>query len=216
MIERDPIRDRYHHGDLRQAVLDAACQHLRHDTTDTLSLRALARQIGVSQTAPYRHFDSKNSLFAAIATWGFRILKADILSAMESTEGETLSMLIEMGTTYLTFAQDHYEKYQLFFDSSLVEFSEYPELQQAGSDCFDIMLQSINRGVEEGLLVSEPGEKLAAIIWSGLHGAASLQRIHYLRDGFSNLPVGQAVMYLATRRREVVTILLRSVQRVSR
>ena len=46
---------RYHHGDLRQAILDAACEHLKHENADTLSLRALAREIGVSQTAPYRH-----------------------------------------------------------------------------------------------------------------------------------------------------------------
>ena len=64
----DDLPGSNHHGDLRLAILKAACEHLRRENSEFLSLQALARGIGVSQTAPYRHFDSKNALFAGIAT----------------------------------------------------------------------------------------------------------------------------------------------------
>lgn len=74
----------YHHGDLRQGFIDAACAQLRKASADQLSLRALARDLGVSQTAAYRHFASKNALFAAIATQGFEMLTAELAFAAAS------------------------------------------------------------------------------------------------------------------------------------
>ena len=64
----------YHHGDLRRALLDAAVRHIATDGVDALSLRALARDVGVTHAAPYRHFESKGHLLAAIAEEGFQIL----------------------------------------------------------------------------------------------------------------------------------------------
>ncbi len=62
----------YHHGNLRQELMNRAEQHLLESGSNELSLRALAREIGVSQTAPYRHFRDKNALLAALATEGFQ------------------------------------------------------------------------------------------------------------------------------------------------
>jgi AcrR family transcriptional regulator len=60
----------YHHGNLRAELLDTALQRLHEEGVEALSLRALARSVGVSQTAPYRHFSDKNDLLAALATRG--------------------------------------------------------------------------------------------------------------------------------------------------
>ena len=62
----------YHHGNLRQELMELAEKHLVEGGVRDLSLRALAREIGVSQTAPYRHFRDKNALLAALATEGFK------------------------------------------------------------------------------------------------------------------------------------------------
>ena len=62
----------YHHGNLRAELLDAAIEQLRSSSVEDLSLRALARSVGVSQTAPYRHFADKGELLAAMATRGYR------------------------------------------------------------------------------------------------------------------------------------------------
>ncbi|MFT4874371.1 TetR/AcrR family transcriptional regulator [Congregibacter sp.] len=64
----------YHHGNLRAKLLEQAIEQLRHTPAEQLSLRAVARALGVSQTAPYRHFSGKEALLAAIATRGYREL----------------------------------------------------------------------------------------------------------------------------------------------
>ena len=69
-MTRDDSQRGYHHGNLRAELLDTAIAQLREQGTEDLSLRALARAIGVSQTAPYRHFGDKGELLAAMATRG--------------------------------------------------------------------------------------------------------------------------------------------------
>ncbi len=213
MKESRSSRDSYHHGDLRQALLSAACEHLKIENADNLSLRALARDIGVSQTAPYRHFDSKNALFAAIATWGFQILRDQMSEVLEGMEGDTVGAMTETCLVYLDFADAHPEKYQLFLDSSLVEFDEYPELQVASSESFNILLGLIQRGKAEEKFIDRPDEELASLIWAGLHGVASILQINQSREGFEAQPVGKAVRYMAANRRDIVERMMTTILR---
>ena len=164
----------YHHGDLRQTLIEAACQHLLKSGADTLSLRALARQVGVSQTAPYRHFGSKNALFAAIATYGFEQLGAALKASSDAYADDIERAIVEVGLTYIRWAGVNPEKYSLFFDSSLVEFSEHPELVEAGNDSFQVILSLIGRGIDAGLLLDKSVVQLATVLWAGIHGCASL------------------------------------------
>ncbi len=211
MIETsDDPSGSYHHGDLRQAILEAACDHLRQENADTLSLRALAREIGVSQTAPYRHFDSKNALFAGVATWGFQILGSQMQASLADDMSPKESFLT-LGHCYLNFSRAHAEKYQLFFDSSLVEFDEYPELQEASGLCFDHLLDVIRLGKQDGLFIEQEKEEIAAITWAGLHGMASLLQLDHKRQGLVDRPVGRAIRFLAEEQDQTLNLLLRSV-----
>jgi AcrR family transcriptional regulator len=202
----------YHHGDLRQAFIDAACSHLRQHSADSLSLRALARDIGVSQTAPYRHFESRNALFAAIAIQGFELLTARLQST-SNLFPDTHTALLEVGITYVDWAVANQEKYQMFFDSSLVDFSHYPEIQSAGSECFEVMVTLIRRGLSEELLCEKPPEQLAAILWSGIHGIASLLQAKPSGDQVEQYTVIKALEFLANNRRSSLEMLLNSVLR---
>jgi AcrR family transcriptional regulator len=214
MTDSEDQRDSYHHGDLRQAILDAACEYLGKANADSLSLRALARKIGVSQTAPYRHFDSRNALFAAIATWGFNILEEDLRKAQENSQAlGSGEVLIATAMAYLAFSESHREKYQLFFNSSLVDFEEYEDLQLAGDSCFEVMLEMIRQGKNEGVFLDRPEEELAATIWSGLHGMASLLPLNRNGENFVDRSVGKAVSFLVRDRREAVSRLLNSICR---
>jgi AcrR family transcriptional regulator len=200
----DDLPGSYHHGDLRLAILKAACDHLRRENAESLSLRALARGIGVSQTAPYRHFDSKNALFAGIATWGFQILGGQMkASPMES--------FLSLGRCYLDFSREHAEKYQLFFDSSLVEFGEYPKLQEASGVCFDHLLDVIRLGQQARLFVEREEKEIASIVWAGLHGMASLLQLEHGRGDLIDRPVGKAIRFLAEEQDQTLNLLLRSV-----
>lgn len=203
----------YHHGDLRQALLDAACAQLKIETADSLSLRALARQIGVSQTAPYRHFDSRNALFAGIATYGFTILAESLEATVAQIKGSAIDAMIELGLVYLQFSEEHAEKYRLLFDSSLVEFDEYPDLQEASARSFNALLALIRQGKREGVVEDRRDEELAARIWSGMHGIASLLQINRHRDGMKEKPVGRALFYLADDRRDAMTALLNTIKK---
>ena len=205
-------RANYHHGDLRQAFIDAACSHLRLHGADSLSLRALARDIGVSQTASYRHFESRNALFAAIAIQGFELL-TEQLQRTSDRFPDTRTALLEVGITYVDWAVANQEKYQMFFDSSLVDFSHYPELQSAGSECFEVLMTLIRRGLSEELLREKPEEQLAAILWSGIHGIASLMQAKHIEDQAEQYTVIKALEFLANNRSASLEMLLNSVLR---
>jgi AcrR family transcriptional regulator len=154
-------RENYHHGDLRRAILDCACEHLRQGGTDCLSLRAMAREIGVSATAPYRHFESKNALFAGIATLGLEILESQLEQVQNNKPKNSLDSLVDMGAVYLRFADQHSEKYQLMLDSSMLDSMEYPALMEARARVFKILVGAILDGQRTGVYRSEPVEKLA-------------------------------------------------------
>lgn len=206
----DDLPGSYHHGDLRLAILKAACDHLRRENAESLSLRSLARGIGVSQTAPYRHFDSKNALFAGIATWGFQILSGQMQASL-ADQTSPMESFLTLGRCYLDFSREHAEKYQLFFDSSLVEFGEYPRLQEASGVCFDHLLDVIRLGQQARLFVEREEEELAAIVWAGLHGMASLLQLKHGRQDLIDRPVGKAIRFLAEEQDQTLNLLLRSV-----
>ncbi len=179
MTEPDPDETgcsarNYHHGDLRQQLIDTACAHLKNGSAHDLSLRSLARASGVSQTAPYRHFASKSDLFVAIAVYGFQLLRDAVSEAKNTANNDPEQLLIQQGLAYIQWAEEHPEKYQLLFDSSLVASVSEPEMQKAGSESFQVVLDTIEIGVAQGVFLDQPVIELGAFVWSFVHGTASL------------------------------------------
>lgn len=99
-------KTRYHHGDLRQALLDAAMTLIDIRGRDALTLREAARRAGVSEAAPYRHFANLDELLGAVALEGFEMLIGDL---------ESLSGARRIRAAYLAFAVDFPGRYQLMF-----------------------------------------------------------------------------------------------------
>jgi AcrR family transcriptional regulator len=144
----------YHHGDLRQAVLQTAGEILEKEGVGVLSLRELARRAGVSHSAPYRHFPDRDSLLTALAAEGFEMLG----DALESRARR------EMGEAYVEFALAHPERFRLMF-GGLVKLGQR------------------DRRAYEGLLKSfadlgEDAQFAAAAAWGLVHGLS-----HLLLDG---------------------------------
>ncbi|MEZ5559048.1 MAG: TetR/AcrR family transcriptional regulator [Pseudomonadales bacterium] len=166
--------DPYHHGDLRETLLRDALQEIAAAGTEKLSLRALARRAGVSPTAPYRHFPSKRCLLAALITRGFRLLDESISAARKAAGSDLESQLVAMSLAYVRFAQHNPTYYELMFSTVLEDFSEYEDLQQAAEASYGVLLSAL-----EDLVAARPGldisaSELSAVVWSAVHGVASL------------------------------------------
>ncbi|MFT6434537.1 MAG: AcrR family transcriptional regulator [Candidatus Azotimanducaceae bacterium] len=164
----------YHHGDLRQVLMDAAFEHLKTKSTYELSLRGLARDIGVSQTAPYRHFESKGALFVALAIFGFKLLRDEVGAAREEAGSDPENVLIQQGLAYINWAEKNPEKYQLFFDSNVGGYPPDAELHRVGAESFQDVLDTIEAGIAAEIFLDKPVIELGAIVWSFVHGTASL------------------------------------------
>ncbi len=178
--------ERYHHGDLPMTLMDLAIEHIESVGMEKLSLRALAREAGVSATAPYRHFPSRQCLLAGIAIRGFKRLQARIQEALASSDGFE-EQFVNMGLAYIDNAVTDPVTYQLMF-GAMVDFAAYPELQRSSEDSFSELLTMIkNHEPRAGLNLSEI--ELAGIVWSGVHGIASLIINGRAREKMDSKPV---------------------------
>lgn len=159
------MRERYHHGDLRRALIDAALAEL--DAHGELpSWRGLARACAVSQTAPYRHFDSFESLQAAVAAAAFEALTR----AIERAQGECADPYARLTAglrAYVEFGRTHRSWYALMFGNHLVRPLR-EEVHIAGRAAYATLTSAITAcGVPQA-------EDVAFTVWSAVHGIADL------------------------------------------
>ena len=160
----------YHHGELRESLLDAAEALLEQEGPAGLSLRKVGRQLGVSPGAPYRHFEDKDALLAALATGGFRKLRAAILGDQDSAANGR-ERLRRAGIGYLGFASAHPELFRLMF--GWMPARDVPELCEAGDAAF-AAFEGILEGCDEEGLLSRSVSEAGLLTWSAVHGAAFL------------------------------------------
>jgi len=164
----------YHHGDLREEILCAASRLLEENNIASLSLRAVAKEVGVSHTAPYRHFKDKESLLAGIAQLGFNRLGEQLAEAVISNPGNPASQLQEAGHRYVQLALQYPQSTQLMFGGVLPCDDTYPELRSSGDSAFDGLKLMIEQGQAQGVFKQGDIELLALTAWSGIHGLSLL------------------------------------------
>ena len=99
-------KETYHHGDLRRAIIDRAADVIDASGVEALSLRSIARDLGVSHGAPNRHFKNKADLLAALATEAYERARAATVAASEECKGGAIAKLRAMGVGYLNWALD--------------------------------------------------------------------------------------------------------------
>jgi AcrR family transcriptional regulator len=161
--DRLPSRP-YHHGDLRRALIDAAVQVIEHDGLATLSLRDLARRVGVSHAAPVYHFGDKAGLLTAVAAEGF----SKLADELQRTYTETSSFL-ELAVAYVRFAVVYRAHFEVMFRPELYH-RDTPELDQARSRTRELLYGPLQQLRGESADTQRAG--LAA--WSLAHGLATL------------------------------------------
>ncbi len=164
MSTSDPS-DRYHHGDLRRALVDAALDALAEGGTEAVGLRDLARRVGVSAAAPYRHFRDKQALIQAIAAAGFEKFGTAIDEAKEGVPaGEQFANMAE---AYVHFALGNPRLYRLMFSSELGTFED-PDLRRAADAAYASLAVAAAKEDPEA-----PGEA-AISAWAFVHGLSLL------------------------------------------
>src|ERR1700759_103841 len=107
----------YHHGDLSRALVDAARRLLEAEGPSALSLRAVAREAGVSPAAPYHHFKDKGELLDAVAHEGWEML-GDAINAAKAKAPSAEEAMTEIGVAYVCFAREHPALYRVMYDTS--------------------------------------------------------------------------------------------------
>ena len=162
----------YHHGNLRTALLEQAQRTVRDRGVQELSLRELAREIGVSHAAPRRHFPDRRALLDALAEAGFERLGGELRSATDGAGEEFQARLRATASAYIRFATEDSELLELMFAGKHRD-PDGP-LQQAAERAFGVMLGLILQGQREGAL--EPGdpERVGLVLFATIQGIAGL------------------------------------------
>ena len=164
----------YHHGNLRKALVDAALELIASGDPGELSLRAAARRAGVSTAAPYRHFDSREALLAAVAEEGFRGLSAAIRGATAAHRHDPIAKFREAGVGYVLFAHANPSHYAVMFSPDLFDKSAYPDLAASAADSMNLLMEAIADCQRAGLIAAGDPREIALAAWSSVHGLASL------------------------------------------
>ena len=163
----------YHHGNLRTALVEAGRQALKEVNPQDLSLRYLARMVGVSEAAPSRHFSGIDELLATIAASGFRELAA-LRIEIRDGEGTALSRAYRMMRGYVEFAQHHKGLFGLMIGPRIIAREAYPELTEEIDKSFALFAEAIESlAIENGWNRADLNLVTHAS-WSMEHGLATL------------------------------------------
>jgi AcrR family transcriptional regulator len=163
----------YHHGNLRSALIEAGRQALKSVSAQELSLRYLARMVGVSEAAPSRHFSGIDELLATIAASGFRELAA-LRIEIRNSDDTAISKAFRMMRVYVEFAQRHKGLFGLMIGPRIISRESYPELADETGKSFALFAESI-----ESLAIESGWDRadlnlVTHASWSMEHGLATL------------------------------------------
>jgi AcrR family transcriptional regulator len=162
----------YHHGDLSRALIDAARRILEAEGAAALSLRAVAREAGVSPAAPYHHFKDKTELLEAVAQGGWEAMSKSIAEARR-TASDPLEALNHIGLAYVHFARDNPALYRLMYDTTRDRTAMPKNAQENESGLNQVQAALVDAGAADPK--DEQDLALAAIAsWCAVHGLAEM------------------------------------------
>ncbi len=161
----------YHRGNVREDLVNAAERVLHEEGLSALSLRRVAREVGVAPSAVYNHFRNREALLAAVAADGYRQLSI-LESESYADTARSADILCSLSRRYLHFANDNPALYRLMFSPEVVGFRSDPELAEAGDSSFAL---SVDWWYGQGAYKATPQaiqHPLALSVWAMMHGLA--------------------------------------------
>jgi AcrR family transcriptional regulator len=184
-------RDTYHHGALRQALIDATDALLAERGVEGFSLREVARRSGVSPAAPAHHFGDAQGLLEAVATLAFEGLTAALEAGNARGGSDPVARLREQGVEYVAFARRHPGRFGLMFRAGVPRGSA---LERAGRAAFAVLEDGMRDlyGVPRGKPLNAAQWEALVGIWSVVHGYAHLALAGQFNAGAGKTSRGQA------------------------
>jgi AcrR family transcriptional regulator len=197
-------RKSYHHGDLRDALVQAALGEAEQGGPEAISIKALAKKLGVSQPAPYRHFADREALLAAVTAEAFRQFSATLRESIRKPSKR--SKLSRLAQATLTFGLRRNGIYRLMFASrTMACAAKGSELHQAASETFDLVLEAL-----EAPAVGLLRERHALQIWAALHGVVMLAEQGLLTGQVARMTREELVEHIVAQTKLALSVAIES------
>ena len=205
-LARKP-RNAYHHGDLREALIAAALQEAEQGGAEAISIKALAKKLGVSQPAPYRHFADREALISAVAAEAFRQFSTELAGAIDKRGRR--SKLSCFAQTMLEFGLSRNGIFRLMFGSRVIACApEDSELHAATRETFALLVDAL-----EAPAVGLLRERQALKIWASLHGVVMLSEQGLFTGQFAGTTREQLVEDIVTEAKVALAAAIEAAQR---
>lgn len=167
-----PVKPKYHHGDLKEALVQASYRLISERGAENFLLSDACREAGVSTAAPYKHFRDREEILEIVVTRAFDALAERSMAAVQANGPGTLPGIIAMGEAYVRFAVDEQRLFRLMFGQH-PELKQCEQVQNDGRACFSGVIGEVSRYCEANRVPGDP-RAIAIRLWTFVHGAASL------------------------------------------
>ncbi len=175
-------KDEYHHGNLKEESLKIAFEFIRKHDVEKLTLKVLSDATHTSRSAIYRHFKSKDALIETMIVAGFEDFDTTLSPLLLEQSRPLVERFYESGKAYIDYARANPSLYRLLFGKKYAHIRE--EIMTLGDECsgFGALKKAIEEGQQSGLLKKADSFTQAVVVWSSLHGLASI-----VIDGFMDV-----------------------------
>lgn len=186
--ERTNGRGDYHHGNLREALIEAAMSMIAERGLAGFALAELARALGVSTSAPYKHFRDRTAVIAEVARRGFVQLAADLEAARDAAGTDPINALERCAQAHLAFASHDPPVYAAMFEATFPR-GKYQDVVRAREAAFNVIRAAAQVAVSRGTSPDRPPVHMVALhVWTMTHGIADMFVSHD-GDGRRLLPM---------------------------